>query len=104
MADATLPTGPIQIVGSAECVARPGSISLDAYPLLTFAPEQHGKGIRIEDNGTTVAAIAEAFALQPDAVAVASKFATTAEHVRQAIDYAIAVTLAQATTPTEETH
>ena len=94
MADATLPTGPIEIIGTAECVARPGSISLDAYPLLTFAPEQYGKGIRIEDNGTTVAEIAEAFAVQPDAAAVAQKFATTADHDRQAIDYAVQAGLA----------
>ena len=102
MADAILPAGPIAIIGTADCVARPGSISLDAYPLLTFAPEQHGIGIRTEDNGTTVAAIAEAYAVNPSTDAIAAQFATSADHVAEAIRYAIATALAQATTPTEE--
>jgi hypothetical protein len=100
MADASLPTGPIQIIGTADCVARPGSVRLDDYPLLTFAPEQYGKGIRTEDNGTTVAAIAEAFALNPNIYAIATQFATSVNHVADAIKYSIKIGLAQATTST----
>jgi len=102
MADATLPTGPIAIIGTAECVARPGSVSLDAYPLLTFAPEQYGKGIRTEDKGVSVAEIAEAFAVNPNIYAIATQFATTVNHVADAIKYSIKIGLAQATTPTQE--
>jgi uncharacterized protein (DUF433 family) len=102
MPDANIDTGPIKIVGTADCVARPGSVRLDEFPLLVFAPEQFGLGIRTEDKGVSVAQIAEAFAVNPNANAIAAQFATTVDHIADAIRYAIATALAQATTPTEE--
>jgi uncharacterized protein (DUF433 family) len=102
MSDANLDTGPIAIIGTADCVARPGSVSLDAYPLLTFAPEQYGKGIRTEDKGVSVVDIATAYATNPNAEAIAAQFAISAAHVADAIRYAIATAFAQATTPTQD--
>jgi hypothetical protein len=100
MADAQLPIGPIQITGTAECVARPNAIKLDAYPLLVFAPEQYGKGIRTEDNGTPVSDIAIAYSVNANAEAIAAQFATGVGHVLQAIQYAFATGLARATQTT----
>jgi len=95
MPDANIDTGPIQIIGSVECVARPGAVSLDAFPLLAFAPEQYGAGIRTEDKGVSVADIATAYATNPDANAIAAQFATSAAHIADAIRYAIATAFAQ---------
>lgn len=97
MPDATIPTGPIQIIGTAECVARPGTVLLTDFPLLVYAPEQYGGYIRTEDNGTTVLAIAEAYVVNPNINAIATQFATSTAHVADAIRYAIATALAQAT-------
>jgi hypothetical protein len=72
-------------------VTRPlGSIDLDGYPLLTLAPNQWGLGVRTSDNGTEATAIRAALAMTDDADQVAAHFGTTAEHVRQANDYALA--------------
>lgn len=89
-----------------EVVHKPGAVRLDGYPLLVYAPLQdshnhpdfakphdptvHGPTIRVENNGTPVSVICQELAVNPDVEAVAAKYSTTAEHVRQAHDYAVA--------------
>ena len=80
----------------AEVTHKPGAVRLDGYPLLVYAPAQHGPGIRTEDNGTPVADIAVAAAETPDYNVLARKFKTTPEHVEQAIRYAYAAQQAAA--------
>lgn len=79
-----------------HCTHKPGGVRLDGFPLLAYGPEQWGadKGVHTEDNGTPVHAIATQAATMPDYVELAKHFKTTAEHVRQAIAYAV-----QASTP-----
>jgi hypothetical protein len=75
---------------------------LEAYPLLVVAPLQeshahpafgredqvdHGPMLRTEDRGVPVADIAAAAGTTPDPGALAERFGTTAEHVRQALAY-----------------
>lgn len=81
----------IKITGTATVLHKPGAVKLDGFPLLAFAPSQHGPGIRTEDKGVPVADIATEYAVNPDAEAVAAKFGTTAAHVAEAIRYAAAV-------------
>lgn len=80
----------IKLTGDVECLHKPGAVRLDDYPHLVYAPEQHGRGIRLEDTGVAVADIAAAFAVTPSCEAVASQFNTTADHVAEAIRYAVA--------------
>jgi hypothetical protein len=81
---------------STEVLHKPGAVRLDGYPLLVYAPAQHGEGIRTEDVGASVAEICLALAETPDVAAVAVKFRTTPEHVEQALAYAQAMATATA--------
>ena len=80
----------VKVTGTAAVLHAPGAVRLDDYPHLVFAPLQHGPGIRTEDNGTAVADIAAAAAETPDYAALAARFRTTADHVADAIRYALA--------------
>ena len=80
----------VEVNAAVDVTHKPGAVKLEDFPLLAYAPIQHGPGIRTEDNGTPVADLCNALAVNPDVEAVASKFGTTADHVRQAHDYAIA--------------
>ena len=92
MSDALIDLSHITITGQASVLHRPGAVRLDDYPHLVYAPEQYiGKGICTEDNGTSVADIANELAINPDIAAVVAKFATTEAHVRDAIQYALKV-------------
>jgi hypothetical protein len=99
MPDASLPTGPIQIVGSAECIEKPGAVRLDGFPLLVY----DGKAIKTEDNGTTVEDLTIAIAgTNRTYESIAAQFGTTSNHVNEALRYAVSAGYAQATTRTEE--
>jgi uncharacterized protein (DUF433 family) len=99
MADATIPTGPIQIVGTAECIEKPGAVRLDGFPLLVF----DGQAIKTEDNGTTVEDLTIAIAGSNRTYeSIAAQFGTTANHVAEAIRYAVAAGYAQAAPPTQK--
>jgi uncharacterized protein (DUF433 family) len=78
----------VKVVGEASVLHKPGAVRLDGYPLLAYAPSQHGPGIRTEDNGTPVADIVTELAVNPSVQAVAAKFNTTAAHVADAVRYA----------------
>lgn len=80
----------VKLSGDVEVLHKPGAVKLDGYPLLTFAPLQHGAGIRTEDNGTPVADIAVAAVQTPDLATLAAKFGTSAAHVADALKYAVA--------------
>lgn len=74
----------------AHVTHKPGAVKLDGFPLLVYAPVQHGDGIRTEDVGATVHDICAKLVELPDLDQVAAHFRTTAEHVRQAAAYALA--------------
>jgi len=80
-----------------DVLHKPGAVRLDEYPLLTYAPMEHGPGIRTEDNGTLVSDIVVEYEKIGDNEKVAQKFMTTKEHVQQAIQFA-----ASASRPVEE--
>lgn len=85
----------LKISGTAEVLHKPGAVRLDAYPLLAYAPTQHGAGVRTEDKGVAVADIATEYAVNPSVDAVAEKFGTTPAHVVDALKYAEAVGFAE---------
>ena len=91
MADTNELLQPITISGNASVLHAPGAVRLDAYPLLVYAPIQHGPAICTEDNQTPVENLAKAFAVNPLVDDVAALYQTTPAHVRQAIQYAQAV-------------
>jgi hypothetical protein len=78
----------IRFSGEATVLNKPGAVSLAGYPLLVYAPSQHGPGIRTEDNGTPVHDICVAFAEHPHPEAIAERFGTTPDHVAEAVRYA----------------
>lgn len=80
----------VKVSGDVEVLHKPGAVKLDGYPLLVFAPIEHGPGIRTEDNGTLVSDIATAAAESPDFGQLAAKFGTTEAHVADALKYAVA--------------
>lgn len=63
---------------------------LTGYPLLVYAPNYHGPGVRLEDNGTPVSAIAVAYSAITDIGVLARQFETDEQHIRQALAYAVA--------------
>jgi hypothetical protein len=73
MSEASIPLGTIKVKGTAECLGGSAvNPPLRDYPHLTLAPSQWGPGVREHSKGVTVEAIARAFALHPDAEAVAT--------------------------------
>lgn len=80
----------LKVTGEASVLHRPGAIRLDGYTLLVHAPDQHGPGIRTEDNGTHVADLCAALAETPNLEVVAKRFNTSSSHVEQALAYASA--------------
>jgi hypothetical protein len=61
------------------------------YPLLSWmhaGHERHGGLVFTEDQKANVQDIAVAFLANPDLAALAAQHGTTAEHVRQAVEYA----------------
>lgn len=81
----------LKVTGTATVLHKPGAVRLDGFPRLCYAPGQWGPGVRTEDNGTPVADIAAAFVeASGNADAVAARFATTPDHVADAVKYAAA--------------
>jgi uncharacterized protein (DUF433 family) len=76
-------------IAHATAEHREGAVRLDGFPLLAYAPDQHGPGVRTEDKGVLVSEIVAASADQPDHAALAARFGTTADHVKQALAYAL---------------
>jgi uncharacterized protein (DUF433 family) len=67
---------------------KPGAVLLHRYPLLVYAPGQHGDFVATEDNGTDARRIARRAAEVPDRDELAAEFGTTREHVRDALRWA----------------
>jgi uncharacterized protein (DUF433 family) len=92
MADsANLP--PLRIVGTASCVGgKHPDPPIDKHPLLCWGVSHpvHGSKVFTNDQRASVEDIAIAACETPNLDTLAAKFGTTAEHVRQAIDYALA--------------
>jgi uncharacterized protein (DUF433 family) len=86
----------LKVKGTAEVLHKPGAVRLDAYPLLVYAPSQHGPGVRTEDKGVEVSAIVDDLALGLGVDAVAAKHGTTEAHVEDAVKYAVATGYAAA--------
>jgi hypothetical protein len=89
MSEALIPIGPVTLAADATVLHKPGAVLLTGYPLLVYAPNQYGTGIRTENNGTPVADIAAEVAVNPDYNTVAAKFGVTVDHVAQAVDFAV---------------
>lgn len=66
-------------------------IPIHHYPLLAWMPAHHvhGPSVFTEDQKVSVADIARAVPESPSFAALADRFGTTVEHVRQALDYAM---------------
>jgi hypothetical protein len=83
----------VKIAVNVSVLHNPGSVRLDAYPLLVHAPGQHGPEVVTEDKGMPVSSICNALSVNPDVVSIAARFGTTPEHVTQAVAYAHAAGL-----------
>jgi len=84
--------GSLKCVGTADCVGgKHPDPPLDGFPLLAWMVRhpKHGSKVFTEDNAASVEDIALAACYTPNYDALAEKFATTPEHVHQAIDYAV---------------
>ncbi len=82
----------LKCVGSASCIGgKHPDPPLDKFPLLAWmvSHPRHGSRVFTEDGAASVEAIALDVATTPNYEALATVHHTTAEHVRQAVDYAI---------------
>jgi hypothetical protein len=68
-------------------IRREGAFNLDGFPLLAYAPAQHGPGVRVEDSGACVAAIHSAVSGGESPESVAGLLGTTPGHVAEACRY-----------------
>jgi len=92
VADAKVDLSKVKVSGTADCVGgKHPDPPLDRFPLLAWAVKhpRHGSDVFTEDGAASVQTIALAACETPDYGALAARFGTTAEHVRQAIDYAL---------------
>ncbi|MGO9110672.1 MAG: hypothetical protein ACLP9L_15740 [Thermoguttaceae bacterium] len=83
----------LKCVGTASCVGgKHPDPPLDKFPLLAWmvSHPRHGSKVFTEDGAASVEDIAIDATQMPSYEALAAKHGTTAEHVRQAIDYALA--------------
>lgn len=93
MAEGKATTAKFVVKGDGSCVGgKFPDHPLLAYPKLAWMNdhERHGHKVFIEDQAATVEDIALAACETPDFEILATRFGTTAEHIRQAIDYAVA--------------
>jgi len=92
MSDSAVNLGTLKCVGTASCIGgKHPDPPLDAFPLLAWmvSHPRHGSKVFTEDGAASVEAIALDAATTPSYEALAAKHGTTAEHVRQAIEYAV---------------
>ncbi len=93
MPESSINLSGLKCVGTASCVGgKHPDPPLDKFPLLAWmvSHPRHGSKVFTEDGAASVEAIATQVATTPDYVALAKDHGTTVEHVRQAIDYALA--------------
>ncbi len=92
MSEANVPLTDVKVSGTADCL---GGFQVEPplgdYPHLVLAPLQWGPGVREHSKGVTVESIARAFAMHPNAEAVAGSLGIEVEAVTQAVAYAAAV-------------
>jgi|SRR5271157_1378994 len=91
--DSEISLGSLKCVGAASCIGgKHPDPPLDAFPLLAWmvSHPRHGSKVFTEDGAASVEAIALDVAAMPSYEALAARHGTTAEHVRQAIEYALA--------------
>jgi len=92
MPSAEISLGGLKCVGTASCVGgKHPDPPLDAFPLLAWmvSHPRHGSKVFTEDGAASVEAIALDVATTPSYEVLAAEHGTTAEHVRQAIEYAV---------------
>ena len=92
MASGDVDLSGLKCVGLASCVGgHHPDPPLDGFPLLSWMVSHpvHGAKVMTEDMAATVEDIARAACETPDYEQLAARFRTTAEHVSQAIQYAI---------------
>jgi len=93
MADAEISLGTLKCVGTASCLGgKHPDPPLDAFPLLAWmvSHPRHGSKVFTEDGTASVEAIALDASTTSSYEALAAQHGTTPEHVRQAIEYALA--------------
>lgn len=88
-------TDDVKVAIKATATRNPDAIDLTNWPLLVHAPDQYGPGVWLEDGTTSVAEIVAAKApanirILDRYAALAGRFRTTKEHIRQALAYAAA--------------
>ncbi len=91
--DSKISLGALKCVGTASCVGgKHPDPPLDAFPLLAWmvSHPRHGSKVFTEDGAASVEAIALQVSTTPSYEALAAEHGTTEEHVRQAIEYALA--------------
>ena len=82
----------VRVTGEGSCVGgRHPDPPLDGYPRLAWMVSHpvHGSRVFTEDGKASVEQIGLAVAETPNLDALAARFGTTADHVAQAIDYAL---------------
>ncbi len=92
MAAGTVDLHDFKIIGTASCVGgKHPDPHLDPYPKLVWCPlhDKYPGKIITEDQKASVEEISLDACVTPNYEALAAKHGTTAEHVRQAIEYAI---------------
>jgi len=94
MADAAVQFQDLKVKGEGVCIGgHHPDPPLDAYPLLCWSEDHPRFGrmtIHLEDNRASVEQVALALATTPSVEALTATFGTSPEHIRQAIDYAVA--------------
>jgi hypothetical protein len=92
MAEGKASVAKFTVKGEGSCVGgKHPDPPLDKFPRLawTVSHPRHGSKVFTEDQAAAVEDIALAACETPDYEALAARFGTTPEHVRQAIDYAL---------------
>ena len=94
MSSAQIDFDHLKVKGEGFCIGgRHPEPPIDKFPLLAWThnhPKFGKMTVHLEDHKASVEDIAIAFAERPDFAAIATKFGTTEEHARQAVDYAVA--------------
>ena len=93
MASGSISLQDLKVVGTGSCVGgKHPDPPIDKYPLLAWMVKhpRHESKVFTEDQAASVEDIAVAACETPNLDVLAARFGTTAEHVRQAVDYALA--------------
>ena len=92
MADGAATLTKFTVKGKGSCVGgKHPDLPLDQFPRLAWmvSHSRHGSKVFTEDQAASVEDIALAACETPDYEALAARFGTTADHIGEAVDYAV---------------